>query len=106
MNELEKRMEGKVKTLDLFKLKESMEQSMGNMEESIDENMQRLVILIQNVEEKIPKGIDMGQGSQENKDMVKWINLPLLSLIHEDMFLIMEVIKHGPQGESKSPRSI
>ena len=36
MNELEKRMEGKMKTLDVFKLKESMEQSMGNMKESID----------------------------------------------------------------------
>ena len=71
MNELEKRMEGKVKTLDLFKLKESMEQSMGNMKESIAENMQRIIMLIQNVEEKIPKDIDMGQGSQENKDMVK-----------------------------------
>ena len=41
------------------------------MKESIDENMQRLVMLIQNAEEKIPKDIDMGQGSQENKDMVK-----------------------------------
>jgi hypothetical protein len=43
-------MKGIVKTLDLFKLKESMEQSMGNMKESIDENMQRLVMLIQNAE--------------------------------------------------------
>ena len=64
MNELEKRMEGIVKTLYLFKLKESMEQSMGNMKESmkesIDENMQRIVMLIQNAEEKIPKDIDMG----------------------------------------------
>ena len=60
MNELEKRMEGIVKTLDLFKLKESMEQSMGNMKESIDENMQRIIILIHNAEEKIPKDIDMG----------------------------------------------
>ena len=64
MNELEKRMEGTMKILDLFKLKESMEQTMGNMKESIDENMQRLVMLIQNAEEKIPKEIDMGQGSQ------------------------------------------
>ena len=59
MNELEKRMEGTMKILDLFKLKESMEQSMGNMKESIDENMQRLVMPIQNAEEKIPKDIDM-----------------------------------------------
>ena len=55
MNELEKRMEGTSKILDLFKLKESMQQSMGdmkeslgNMKESIDEYMQRLVMLIQN----------------------------------------------------------
>ena len=41
-------MEGIVKTLHLFKLKEIMEQSMGNMKESIDENMQRLIMLIQN----------------------------------------------------------
>ena len=105
MNELEKRMEGIVKKLDLFKLKEIMEQSMGNtkesmrnmkgsMKQSIHENMQRLIMFIQNVEENIPKDIDMGQASQENKDMF---------LI---MFLIMEVIKHGPQVESNSPRSI
>ena len=78
MHELEKRMEGTMKTLDLFKLKESMEQSMGNvkesmrnMKESIDENMQKIVMLIQNVEEKICKDIDMAQVSQENKDMVQ-----------------------------------
>lgn len=71
MNELEKRMEGIVKTLDLFKLKKIMGQSMGNMKESMDENMQRLVMLIQNEEEKILKHIDMGQGSQENKYMVQ-----------------------------------
>ena len=41
------------------------------MKESIDENMQRLVMLVQNAEEKIPKDIDMGQGSQENKYMVQ-----------------------------------
>ena len=52
MNEFKKRMEGIVKTLYLFKLKESIEQSMGNMKESmgnmkermkesIDENMKR-----------------------------------------------------------------
>jgi hypothetical protein len=44
---------------------------MGTMKESIDENMQSLVMLIQNAEEKIPEDIDMGQGSQENKDMVQ-----------------------------------
>ena len=59
MDELEKRMEGIVKTLGSFKLKESM----GNMKESIDENMQRLVMLIQNEKENIPIGIDMGHGS-------------------------------------------
>ena len=76
--ELDKRMEGIVKTLDLFNLKESMgnmkesmEESMGNMKESMEENMQRLIMLIQNAQEKIPKDIDMGQGSQENKDMVQ-----------------------------------
>jgi hypothetical protein len=58
--ELDKRMEGTVKTHDIFKLKESME-----------ENMQKLVMLIQNAKEKIAKYIDMGQGSQENKDMVQ-----------------------------------
>ena len=52
MNELEKRMEGRVKTLYLFKLKESMEQCMGNMKESIDENMKRLIMLIQNAKKK------------------------------------------------------
>jgi hypothetical protein len=31
-----------------------------SMKESMEENMQRLVMLIQNVEEKIPKDIDMG----------------------------------------------
>ena len=41
------------------------------MKESIDENMQRIVMFIQNAEEKIPKDFDMGQGSQENKDMVQ-----------------------------------
>ena len=48
-----------------------MENMKESMKESIDENMQRLVMLIQNAEEKIPKDIDMGQGSQENKDMVQ-----------------------------------
>ena len=62
--ELEKRMEGIVKTLVILKLKESMDKIM-------EENMQKLVMFIQNAEEKIPKGIDMGQGSQVNKDMVQ-----------------------------------
>ena len=67
-------MEGTMKTLDIFKLKESMDKIM-------EENMQKLVMFIQNAEEKIPKDIDMGQGSQENKDMVQVDkNLPLLSL--------------------------
>jgi hypothetical protein len=61
-------MEGTVKTINLFNLKESMDKS---MKESMEENMEKLTKLIQNAEEKIPKDIDMGQGSQENKDMVK-----------------------------------
>jgi hypothetical protein len=60
MNELEKRMEGTMKILDLFKLKGSMGNVKESMKESIDENMQRLVMLIQNAEEKILKDIDMG----------------------------------------------
>ena len=56
MNELieglDKRMEGTMKTLDIFKLKESMDKSM-------DENMQKLIMLIQNAEENIPKDIDI-----------------------------------------------
>ena len=71
MNELEKRMEGTVKILDLFKLKGNMKESMGNMKESIDENMQIIVMLIQNAEENIPKDIDIAQSSQENKNMVQ-----------------------------------
>ena len=41
-----------------------MKESMGNMKESIDENMQRIVMVIENAKEKIPKDIDMGQVSQ------------------------------------------
>ena len=69
--EFDKRMEGTVKTLYLFNLKEIMEESMGNMKESMEENIQRLIMLIQNAKEMIPKDVDMGQGSQENKDMVQ-----------------------------------
>ena len=40
MNELEKGMEGIVKTQDLFKLKEIIEQIMGNMKESMKKCME------------------------------------------------------------------
>ena len=69
--ELDKRMERTVKTKDLFNLKESMGNMKESMKESMEENTQRLVMLIQNAEEKIPKDIDMGRRSQENKDMVQ-----------------------------------
>jgi hypothetical protein len=59
-----------------------MEESMGHMEERIghkmEANMQRLVKLLQNLEEKLPYGDDVDRGTHEDKGCVH-VEQPFIS---------------------------
>ena len=84
VSQLEGMIKGYVRMIDLVNLKNNMEERMGHMEEGmghkkeimghrkeimghvghkIEENMQRLVKLIQNIEIKLPKGDDVDHGT-------------------------------------------
>ena len=66
--ELDDLKKGFVRIVYLFNLQKimenNMEESMGHMKNNM---MERIVKLIQNLEEKFPKGDDVAKGSQENK---------------------------------------
>jgi hypothetical protein len=72
--DLEKSMEGSMKTLNLICIEERMghmENMVGHMENMMghmkDDIVESIVKLLQNLEEKFPKDEDAGQGSQEDK---------------------------------------
>lgn len=97
VSQLEKIFEGMVRTLDLYnmekKLEESMETNMGNLEknmrnlekkleesmetnmrnmekkiENLEEGMERIVNLIQHLEEKLPNDDKVGQGTHDERN--------------------------------------
>ena len=70
-------------------------------------NMENMVKVIMNLEEKIPKGDDVAQGTHENKDSVHVSNKPLLIIIiKEDLILIVKIIMDGFLSVFTFPRSI
>jgi hypothetical protein len=68
-------MEGSMRIVHLVNLEERLENKMEHMDNKmekgmghIDNNMEMIAKLIQNPEEKIHKGGDVSQGTQEDKD--------------------------------------
>lgn len=59
-----------MKTLDLVNFKTQMEGNGIKIDkgmEHMEDNVQNIVKLLQNIEEKLPKGDDMGDGTHDDK---------------------------------------
>lgn len=63
MKELESNL---MRHVDLDNVKKEVQQMLDNMEQNMEHNLEKVVSLIQNLEEKIPKSESMTHGTQEN----------------------------------------
>ena len=61
VSQLEQNFKGMVKTMDLYNLEQ-------RMEKKLEEGMDRIVNLIQNKEENIPNGDNLGQGTHDDRN--------------------------------------
>jgi hypothetical protein len=61
VSQLEKKFKGVVKTVDIYKLEKIIEKN-------LEENMERMINLVQHTEEKLPNGDNVGQGTQDDRN--------------------------------------
>ena len=72
----------------------------GHMENNM---VERIVKLIQNLKEKLPKGDDVAKGTQEYKEHAHVDRPSITKPTSRGFILIMELIRDGPHGVSNSP---
>jgi hypothetical protein len=80
-------------------MEEMMGHMMGQMENNMEENMERIAKLIRNPKGKLPKGVYVAQGTQEDKDNVH-VEKPSLNKNNPRGFDSNNVSNHGwcPKG--------
>jgi hypothetical protein len=61
VSQLEQNFKGMVKTLDLYNLAKRIKKNM-------EENMERIINIIQQIEENLPNGDNVGQGSHDDRN--------------------------------------
>ena len=65
--DLEKSREGTIKKLDLINLEERIEEKVGHMKDDI---LERIVKILQNLDDQLPKVKNAGQSNPKDKDSV------------------------------------
>ena len=95
--ELENIMEWSMRMDDFFNIEERLENKM-------EENMERIVMLIQTQRGKFLKVMIWPRVLRKITIVFMLSNPPLIHILQEDLILIKEVIVDGPQGVSNFPR--